>query len=178
MPLLALVFLAVPIAELFVIVRSAQAFGVGETLVVLVAISIAGAWLVRREGLGVWRRFQGQLAAGELPHREMVDGVLILFAGALLLTPGFLTDAVGLLLLLPPTRALLRNRILARAREGVDVFVVGGVPGGAGRSRPGGRVHDVDGCDVDGHGPDGPGADGRGRSPSARPDDPPALGRP
>lgn len=176
MPLIALLFLVVPIAELFVIVRSAQAFGVGETLVVLVAVSVAGAWLVKREGLGVWRRFQRQLAAGELPHRELVDGVLILVAGALLLTPGFLTDAVGLLTLLPPTRALLRNRILSRARQGVDVFVVGGTPpAGWGRPRRG-DVFDVDGSDV---GPDGsPDPRGPAARPDAGPDDPPALGRP
>jgi UPF0716 protein FxsA len=67
-----------------------------------------GAWLVKREGLGVLHRARQRLDAGAVPGRELVDGVMILFAGALLLTPGFLTDVVGILLLLPPVRATLR----------------------------------------------------------------------
>src|SRR5207237_3369238 len=92
--------------------------GVLDTLVLLVVISMAGAWLVKREGIGVLRRIREQSRAGVVPGKELVDGGLILLAGALMLTPGFITDAVGLLLLLPPVRAGLRavvRRRMARA---------------------------------------------------------------
>jgi UPF0716 protein FxsA len=106
---LALLFLVVPFAELFVLLQVGQVLGVFETIGLLVLISVVGAWLVKREGLGVLRRAEARLREGGMPGRELVDGVLILFAGALLLTPGFLTDIVGILLLLPPVRAALRS---------------------------------------------------------------------
>jgi UPF0716 protein FxsA len=109
-----LIFLVVPIAELAVILQVGQLIGPWYTIVLLLAVSAAGAWLVKREGLGVVRRFRRQLDAGALPGKELADGVLILFAGALLLTPGFLTDCVGLLLLLPPVRAVIRASVLRR----------------------------------------------------------------
>jgi len=115
---LILLFLAVPIAELYVIIQVGHVLGVLDTLVLLVVISMAGAWLVKREGIGVLRRIREQSRAGVVPGKELVDGGLILLAGALMLTPGFITDAVGLLLLLPPVRAGLRavvRRRMARA---------------------------------------------------------------
>lgn len=111
---LIVVFLVVPIIELVVIVQVGQVIGVWYTIALLIAVSVAGAWLVKREGLGVIRRFRRQLEAGSLPGRELVDGVLILFAGALLLTPGFLTDVFGLLLLTPPVRSVIRATLLRR----------------------------------------------------------------
>jgi UPF0716 protein FxsA len=80
-----------------------------NTLALLVLISFVGAWLMKREGLGALRRAQRQVDAGMVPGRELVDGALIVLAGALLLAPGFITDAVGLLLLLPPVRAGVRS---------------------------------------------------------------------
>jgi len=111
---LALVFLVVPIIELVVIIQVGQVIGAWYTVALLVAISVVGAWLVKREGLGVIRRFRRQLEAGSIPGREIVDGVLILFAGALLLTPGFLTDLFGIMLLVPPVRAVIRTAVLRR----------------------------------------------------------------
>jgi len=134
---LALLFLVVPIAELYVIVKVAGAFGVLQTLLLLIAVSLLGAWLVKREGLGLVRRVQQTLARGELPHREVVDGFLILLAGALMLTPGFLSDVVGLLLLFPPTRAVARTVIYRRFRSNIVVTGTQG-PG------PAGSVYDVD----------------------------------
>lgn len=84
------------------------------TILGLILVSVAGAWLVKREGLGVLRRAQEHVRNGQVPGQELVDGVLILFAGALLLTPGFLTDLIGILLLVPPVRALLRATASAR----------------------------------------------------------------
>jgi UPF0716 protein FxsA len=105
---LVLLFILVPIAELYVIIQVGHVLGVVNTLALLVLISFAGAWLMKREGLNTWRRAQRQVDAGVVPGRELVDGALILLAGALLLAPGFITDALGLLLLLPPVRAAVR----------------------------------------------------------------------
>ena len=110
--LLVVLFVLVPIAELAVIVVAADAFGLGVTLGALLLFSVSGAWLMKREGLAVWRRTNEELAAGRPPAREMVDGAMVLGGGALLLTPGFLTDFVGLMLLLAPVRALIRPVLL------------------------------------------------------------------
>lgn len=117
--LLALIFLVIPILELAVIIQVGQSLGALNTVGLLVLIGIAGAWLVKREGLGVWRRFNAQVRAGAVPTREIADGVLIIFAGALLLTPGFLTDVLGLLLLFPPVRAAVRGTAMLRASRRV-----------------------------------------------------------
>lgn len=114
MAVLFLVFLVVPFAELFVILKVGQAIGALNTVAVLVLVSMLGAWLVKREGLSVVRRAQERMARGAVPGRELIDGVMILFAGALLITPGFLSDVVGVLLLLPPVRAALRGTVTRR----------------------------------------------------------------
>ena len=108
LPVLVVLFFVVPFAELFVILQVGQSVGVVNTIGLLILVSVVGAWLVKREGFGVLRRAQAQLDAGRVPATELIDGVLIMFAGALLLTPGFLTDCLALLLLLPPIRAALR----------------------------------------------------------------------
>lgn len=113
--LVLLVFLAVPIAEWIVIAEVTQWLGLLPTLVVLVADSVVGALLVRQEGSRTWRRFTLAVGEGRAPSKEIVDGALILFGGALLLTPGFITDAVGLACVLAPTRALLNRAVRARA---------------------------------------------------------------
>jgi UPF0716 protein FxsA len=106
---LVLLFIVVPIVELYVIVQVGHVLGVFNTLALLVLISFLGAWLMKREGLNTWRRAQRQIETGVVPGRELVDGALIVLAGALLLAPGFVTDAVGLLLLLPPVRIAVRG---------------------------------------------------------------------
>lgn len=110
-PLLFVVFLVLPFIELYVILQVGQAIGVLNTIALLLLVSAAGAWLVKREGISVLRRAQVRAQMGAVPGKELVDGVLILFAGALLLTPGFVTDLVGILLLLPPVRAALRASV-------------------------------------------------------------------
>jgi len=107
-------FLVVPFVELYVIIQVGHIVGVVPTIALLVVISLLGASLCKREGLAVIRRIQEQLAERRLPGVALLDGALVLLAGALLLTPGFVTDGVGLLLLLPPVRAGAR-RILKRA---------------------------------------------------------------
>jgi UPF0716 protein FxsA len=119
-PLLALIllFIALPIAELYVIIWVVgPALGAPLTILLLVADSVLGSYLMRSQGRAVWRRFNRTLSEGRMPHREVVDGVLVIFGGALLITPGFITDVLGFLLLLPPTRALFRRlvvRVLGR----------------------------------------------------------------
>ncbi|MEE2957872.1 MAG: FxsA family protein [Actinomycetota bacterium] len=103
-----LVFLVTPVVELWVIVQVASSTGVLNAVGLLVLVSVVGAWLVKREGLGILRRIGEETAAGRIPGKEIVDGLLVLFAGALMLTPGFVTDALGMSLLFPPTRALVR----------------------------------------------------------------------
>ena len=112
-----LLFLAVPFVELYVIIQVGRALGALNTIGLLVLISVVGAWLVKREGLGVLRKAQARVQAGVVPGSELVDGVLILFAGALLLTPGFVTDCVAVLLLVPPVRAAIRTTAFRQLRR-------------------------------------------------------------
>src|SRR5918996_3085133 len=98
MPLLILaLFIAVPIAELYVIIKVGGAIGILPTLALLIADALLGSFLLRHQGRAAWVRFNRALAENRLPHKEVFDGVLIVFGGALLLTPGFLTDVVGLI---------------------------------------------------------------------------------
>src|SRR2546423_4430179 len=117
MPLwaLALLFLAVPFAELYVILEVVgPALGAPLTIILLALDSVLGSVLLRSQGRAVWRRFNAALAEGRVPTREVVDGVLIIFGGAFLITPGFLTDVVGFVLMIPPTRALVRRLVMRR----------------------------------------------------------------
>jgi UPF0716 protein FxsA len=106
--LLVLIFIVVPIAEIYVIIQVGEAIGLLPTVALLLADAILGSMLLRHQGRAAWIRFNRALAEGRLPHKEVFDGVLVIMGGALLLTPGFLTDIVGLILLIPPTRALVR----------------------------------------------------------------------
>ena len=114
LPWLLLAFIVVPIAELAIIIQVGQEIGVLWTIVLLLADSILGSLLVRSQGRSAWRRFTTAMQAGRPPATEVVDGALILLGGALLLTPGFLSDLMGIALLAPPTRALLRRVALRR----------------------------------------------------------------
>ena len=98
--ILAILLLVVPILEIWVLIRAAEVVGGFNAIALMILISAAAAFLVRREGLGLLMRFQQRVNAGELPTKELLDGLLVAMAGALMLTPGFVTDAVGLLCLL------------------------------------------------------------------------------
>jgi len=142
------VFLVVPFAELAVIVGVADTVGLGATFLALVLFSVAGAMLLRQQGFVLWRRANEELARGRVPATELMDGAMVLGGGALLLTPGFLTDLFGLTLLLPPTRALLRplfRRAMQRRvqRRTTMVFGTAGSPW----DRP--DVHDTTGRAAD-----------------------------
>ena len=139
MPILALVavFIVLPLLELYVILEVVGPwldwYG---TIALLVVDSIIGSLLLRSQGRAVWRRFNAVMAEGRMPHREVIDGVLIVFGGAFLITPGFITDIVGLVLLIPPSRAVVRRLVARRLGTRLAVSV-------AERGR--GRGYDVDG---------------------------------
>jgi UPF0716 protein FxsA len=149
-PLLFL-FIVVPIAELAVIIQVGQEIGVLWTIAILVADSILGSMLMRSQGRAAWRRFNDALQAGRPPAREVLDGVLVIFGGALLLTPGFITDILGLLFLLPPTRAVVRRVLVRRYADRMIASATRGRPpaGAPAPRRPGGRPTDVEGTAVD-----------------------------
>lgn len=106
--LLFVVFIIVPLAELYVIVQVAGSIGALETIALLIAVAILGSWLMKRQGAAAWSRFRLSLERGRVPTDEISDGALIMFGGALLLTPGFLTDILALVLLVPPSRAAVK----------------------------------------------------------------------
>ena len=146
--LLILLFIVVPIAELAVIIQVGEWLGFWLTLAILILDSILGAMLMRAQGRSAWRRFNEAIRAGRVPAREVADGVLVIFGGALLLTPGFLSDILGALLLLPPTRALVRAVLVRRFADRMVTSMSGPRVGGGGGPRPH-QAYDVEGTAVD-----------------------------
>lgn len=127
---LAALFVAVPLLEIYLVVQAGRTIGLGWTVLILVVDSLLGAVLLKREGAQAWRALREALAAHRMPARELADGVLVLVGGTLLLTPGFVTDAVGFFFILPFTRPL--------ARRALTTFLtrrfLGGPPGPSARS--------------------------------------------
>jgi len=113
LPVLLLLFIVVPIAELAILIQVGQLIGVWWTIALLVADAVLGSMLARSQGRTAWRRFNDAIQSGRAPARETLDGALVLFGGVLMLTPGFISDILGVFLLLPPTRAVVR-RVLVR----------------------------------------------------------------
>jgi UPF0716 protein FxsA len=144
MPLLVLLFVVVPFVELYLIIQVGQAIGAVPTIALLLADSLLGSWLLRSQGRAVWQRFRTALASGRPPARETIDGALVIFGGALMLAPGFVTDAFGALLLLPPSRAAVRRAILRHARS--RLFL--GFGGVGGRGAPRGRTREDEPVDA------------------------------
>ena len=146
--LLIALFIVVPVVELYVIIEVGGAIGVLPTIGLLLLDSIVGAALVRHQGRAVWNRFNRALAENRLPARETFDGAMVILGGALLLTPGFITDVFGLALLIPPSRALVRRlsswAALRRFGFGTRMFV-SGARNAPRRSRPPGRAYDYEG---------------------------------
>jgi UPF0716 protein FxsA len=125
--LLIVLFIVVPIAELYVIIQVGEAIGLWPTLALLLADALLGSFLLKHQGRGAWRRFNEALAQRRFPGKEVVDGLLIVVGGTLLLAPGFITDIFGLILLIPPTRAIVRGLL---KRFTIGRFLVVGMPGG------------------------------------------------
>src|SRR3954471_4063417 len=146
--LLIVLFIVVPIAELAILIQVGQLIGVWWTIALLVADAVLGSMLARSQGRAVWRRFNLALQAGRPSAREVLDGTLVLFGGALLLAPGFLTDVFGIVLLLPPTRAFVRAVLVRRFLGRMVASMPRG--GGGGASSPRARQsYDVEGTAVD-----------------------------
>lgn len=146
LPLLVLLFVGMPILEIYVILQVGQAIGILPTLALLVVDSLVGAWLMRSQGRLVWRRFTTALEEGRPPAREVLDGALVIVGGALGLAPGFVTDALGLFLIAPPTRAIVRRALVARlARRGAMRVGAWASAGGGRRGGPPAPPHDIDG---------------------------------
>jgi UPF0716 protein FxsA len=137
-PLLLIAWFA---AELFVVIEVAGAIGVGATILLLILSWPLGWWALKAQGRAAWRRLSAAVAEDRSPGREVLDGVLVLVGGLLLIVPGFISDVLGALALLPPTRALLRRGL---ARNLQSRFVVN-----ATRFGNGSRPHDVDSTATD-----------------------------
>jgi UPF0716 protein FxsA len=124
--LLAALFVGVPLLEIYLIVQLGQAVGPWWTILILIAAGALGSWLVKREGGRAWRALNEALSSGRMPSKELADGALVLVGGTLLVTPGFVSDVVGLFCILPLTRPVARralSRVIARR---LSVSVVGG----------------------------------------------------
>jgi len=139
---LALLFVVVPVLEIYVLIQVGQVIGAWWTILLLVADGFLGSWLMKREGGRAWGALRQALEGGRMPARELADGALILIGGTLLLTPGFLSDVVGFFFVLPFTRPVARRgltRFLTRK------FLSGpGMPGYIGRP-PGATASDQEG---------------------------------
>lgn len=140
-PLLAVAFVVVPLAEIWAILQVGQLVGPWWTIVLLVLDSMLGAWLIKREGGRAWRALREALQGGRMPAREIADGALILIGGTLMLSPGFLLDAVGILLILPATRPVARRLLTTVVERRLVVVPTAGrfgpTPGNGRRPGPG-----------------------------------------
>jgi UPF0716 protein FxsA len=126
---LILLFTLLPLVELSLLLRIGEWLGLGATIALVVVTGVLGGWLARREGGRTWRRVHEDLAAGRMPGDELLQALLVFVAGLLLVTPGVVTDAVGLLLLFRPTREIATRRIRERFAAQVQVRTMG-FPGG------------------------------------------------
>ena len=143
--LLVILFIAVPLVEIYVIIQVGQAIGPWWTILLLVIDSILGSWLIRHEGARAWRALTEALDSGRMPARELADGALILIGGTLMLAPGFVTDGFGILMILPFTRPFFRraltrvvsSRLVVLGPDGPLGPGNGGFSGGGDARRPG-----------------------------------------
>lgn len=120
---LLVLFICVPLVELYLLLQLAEATSLGMTLGTVIVTGVIGSFLAKREGVMAWHRFRSALAESRMPSREIQDGLMIVFAAALLLTPGLLTDAVGFTLLVPAGRTFIRKHVLSRFIGNVNVKV-------------------------------------------------------
>lgn len=167
---LLLLFTVVPIVELMLLIEIGEGIGLGPTVALVLATGMAGAWLARREGIRSWSAVQSELAEGRVPGTELLHALLVVIAGAFLVTPGVLTDVVGLALLLRPVRRAAIRRLRRRFAEGLEsggihVGMTGWPGGAADRTRRGAADERGDGWHREpaGREPDDRDEDGSGR---------------
>jgi len=142
-PIFFVLFLVIPIIEIFFLIKVGQIFGILITIILVISTAVIGAALLKQQGLSTLARFQQNVSTGKLPAQEMVEGIMLAVGGALLMTPGFVTDAMGFLCLIPVSRKLIAKKIMKHSgqkfRAGVTSnFTSGGFGGGFNQSN-----HDV-----------------------------------
>ena len=143
---LILLFIVLPIAEIYVIIKVGEAIGVLPTIALLIVDGFVGAALARSQGRAAWARFNLALSEGRVPAREVLDGAMIIVGGAFLLAPGFITDVIGLMLVLPFTRAIFRGIVSRMAKRRVVIATPASVFSSQGRPpRSAPRDYDVEG---------------------------------
>ncbi len=125
-PKLLAVFILVPVVEFILFVTVGNRLGWPFTLLTIVVTGFVGAWLTKRQGLATLQKVQGSTQRGEMPADALIDGLMILIAGAVLLTPGFLTDAIGFAFLIPGFRSIAKRAVLAWAEKNVQIHTMGG----------------------------------------------------
>ena len=116
-----ILFTLVPLIEIYLFIRIGAMIGAGPTVAVILITGALGAWLARQQGFTVVKRIQAEMTQGIPPAAQIFDGALILAGGILLITPGFLTDAFGFILLIPPTRAVVRSYLARWAKRRVEI---------------------------------------------------------
>lgn len=122
MPWLPVLFIVIPFTELMILLKVGEAWGVFPTLALIITTAMVGYQLFKRQGVATWQRVNQKLAQGELPSKEMADGIVILLAGALMITPGLITDSIGLFCLIPVTRKLVLSVIMRRFKDKVTIY--------------------------------------------------------
>lgn len=143
-PIFFVLFLIIPIIEIFFLIKVGEIIGAFPTIILVVLTAVIGAGLLRQQGLSTLARFQQNLSTGKLPAQEMVEGILLAVGGALLMTPGFVTDTMGFLCLLPFSRKFIAGNIIKRSSAKFTAgmsgggFTAGGFTSGFSRNSSGG----------------------------------------
>lgn len=131
-PLFFVLFLLIPIIEIFFLIKVGEVIGAIPTIILVVLTAVIGAGLLRQQGLSTLARFQQNLSTGKLPAQEMVEGILLAVGGALLMTPGFVTDTMGFLCLVPFSRQWIAKAIMKRSTAKFSAGMSGGFGMGSG----------------------------------------------
>ena len=145
---LLLLFILVPLTELYLFMTLGAQLGFPNTIAIIIITAVIGAALAKSQGRLAMAKFQQATSEGRMPHKEALDGLMILLAGAVLLTPGFLTDAIGFLILIPPIRAIVRNSLARRLKGKIKVVTPGFPPETGEETRPPSKLDDGKVIDV------------------------------
>lgn len=133
-PIFAVLFLVVPIIEIFFLIQVGEIIGAWKTIFLVVLTAVIGAFLLRQQGLSTLARLQNNMSQGKIPAQELIEGVLLAVGGALLMTPGFVTDTIGFLCLLPFSRQFLASHIMKRSANSMHSRMGGFTQGGFSQS--------------------------------------------
>jgi len=126
MPILLILFIAIPIAEIATFIQVGDIIGLWFTIAVIILTAIVGSMLVRKQGLEVLSKFKTNVESGDIPLEPAIHGMFLLVAGLLLITPGFLTDIIGFALLVPPLRSILGHMVWEKIKNSSNIHVTPG----------------------------------------------------